>query len=191
MTDMYYGTVPALSWILAHYFYGGKHYTWVASEYFPYGLRNPKSSNPHLIYQDIYQPWKDRDDFDRFIQQLRLDLRKGVIAKESVGAITSADATRLKHVCDKVDIVFFYPIVYRVDVDKITDRSRLKVSGSGTRGSSEYLIEDLDESTGEIDEIIFLDYESDFHFKQLVIDERMGVSHTWPPDALATLERRC
>ena len=67
MPRYYYGAVPSLAWILGHYFYGGTHFAWLAAEYYPYRLPNPKSSNPHLIYQDLYQPWRDCDDFDKTI----------------------------------------------------------------------------------------------------------------------------
>jgi hypothetical protein len=117
MADNYYGTVPALAWILNHYFYRQEHYTWLAEEYYPYRLPNPKSSNPHIIYQNLYQPWKDKDDFDKDILQVRLSLRKGVMAKETASVITSAESTDLKDVCDKIDIVFLYPLVYRVDIN--------------------------------------------------------------------------
>ncbi len=106
MSDNYYACVPALAWILGHYFFGGQHFTWIAEEYYPYRLPNPKSSNPHLIYQDLYQPWKDSDKFDKFILQSRLNLRKGVIAKYRASVIDSNKASRLKRICDKVEVVF-------------------------------------------------------------------------------------
>ncbi|MFL6214213.1 MAG: hypothetical protein ACJ74J_10030 [Blastocatellia bacterium] len=189
MANNYYGTIPSLAWILGHYFYGGKHHMWLSAEYYPYRLPNSKSSNPHLIYQDIYQPWKDRDDFDKYIQQTRLSLRSGVITKEATGLINSSDANSLKDICDKVDIVFLYPIVVRVDLDKITDPGRLKIAGSGKRGSSEYLIEDLDDS--EIDEVLFLDFKGDPAFDKLVTNEINGSSITTSWEAMRILERRC
>lgn len=187
MADNYYGTVATLAWIFNHYFYKKTHYTWLAEEYYPYRLPNPKSSNPHLTYQDLYQPWKDRDDFDKFIQQIRLNIRKGVIAKETAGDITPADATRLKDICDKVDIVFLYPVVYRVDIEKI-DKGRQKLSRSGvTAGSAEILVEDLGE--GEFD-ILFLDFVSDKDFEAIVVNEISSPSVT-STDAMDILERNC
>lgn len=126
MADNYYGTIPTLAWILNHYFYKASHYMWLAEEYFPYRLPNPKSSNPHLVYQNLYQPWKDQDDFDKDILQVRLNLRKGVIEKEEAGVIIPADALRLKDICDRVDIVFLYPIVYRVNIDSVNPPTRRK-----------------------------------------------------------------
>lgn len=187
MPDYYYGCVPALAWILAHYHYGRKHFAWLAAEYFPYRLPNPKSSNPHLVYQDLYQPWKDRDDYDKFVQQLRLNLRKGVIAHESAGTITAADALRLKAICDNVDIAFLYPIVYRVDITLIPSHRR-QVAGSGAVGSSEYLVRDLDE--GEF-AILFLDFDTDPEFTRLVVDEIASTSSTSPAVAITILEGRC
>lgn len=153
MQTYHYGTVPALAWILAHYFYARVHYAWLALEYFPYRLPNPKSSNPHLIYQDLYQPWRDHDDFDKNINGYRFNLRKGVVAHEGVGTIPVSTANRLKDVCDQVNIMFFYPVVYRVDVSRIAAH-RKKSAGSALAGSAEVLIPDLLES--EFD-ILFLD----------------------------------
>lgn len=188
MANNYYGTLASLAWILGHYFYNGEHYVWLAEEYYPYRLPNPKSSNPHLIYQDLYQPWKDKDDYDKFIQETRLSLRKGLIAKEVAGVITPPEATDLKHVCDKVDITFLYPVVYKVDIDAI-DAHRQKKAGSALAGSHEVLVEDLDEKNEF--EIIFLDYEVDPDFKKLVIDELSGASRTRAVDALTILKGRC
>lgn len=187
MADNYYGTIASLAWIFGHYFYNQEHYVWLAEEYYPYRLLNPKSSNPHLIYQDLYQPWKDRDDYDRYVQTNRLNLRKGVIAKESAGTITSSDAARLKTVCDNVDITFLYPIVLKVDIDVIPSSRRTK-AGSALVGSSEILVKDLKETEFEI---VFLDYQSDSDFKVLVLDELNGVTATTAADALTTLEGRC
>jgi hypothetical protein len=183
----YYGTVASLAWILGHYFYKAEHYVWLAQEYYPYRLPNPKSSNPYLIYQDFYQPWKDKDDFDKFIQQMRLKLRAGVIAKETNGVITASDATDLKDICDRVDITFFYPVVYQVDMAKIS-KSRQKKAGSAAAGSHEILVEDLKETEFEI---FFLDYDADPDFKKLVPDEVRVPSSTTATDALKTLKGRC
>lgn len=187
--DYYYGCVPTLAWILGHYFYNKQHFVWLASEYFPYRLTNPKSSNPHLIYQDIYQPWKDSDQYDKCILQLRLNLRKGVIAQQKASVLHPADSAKLKRVCNKLDILFFYPLIYRVDISKI-DKTRLVVAGSGTSGSSEYLVKDLDETKKEF-EILFLDFDSDPDFVTIVIDELSGKSTTRGSNALSILEGRC
>lgn len=189
MANSYYGTLTTLAWVFGHYFYGRKHYTWVAKEYYPYRLPNPKSSNPHLIYQDLYQPWKDKDDNDKFVLQARLNLRKSVKAQENAGKITSSEARSLKKVCDKVDIVFLYPVVFRIkDINNIHS-SRRSVAGSGlTAGSSEYLIKDLDESEFEI---FFLDFDSDVSFQNLVIDEMSTPGLNTDRTALSILEGRC
>jgi hypothetical protein len=187
MPNNFYGTSAALGWVLAHYFYGGKHFSWLAIEYYPYRLPNPKSSNPHLIYQDLYQPWRDRDDFDKMISQTRINVRKGVMGQEKFGALDPSLAARLKDVCDNIDIVFFYPLVYRVDVDTIPP-SRKRVAGSGLVGSHECLVPDLEEH--EFD-LLFLDYSLDRDFKTLVTDEAQGISTTSSVDALTILESRC
>jgi hypothetical protein len=187
MPNYYYGTKATLAWILGHYFFNAEHYTWLASEFFPYRLPNPKSSNPYQIYADLFQPWKDRDDYDKYIQQIRLNIRKGVIAQEKAGVISGDVASRLKEVCDRIDIIYFYPIVCRVDIDSI-DRRRRQISGSGIMlHSSEELIADLRED--EFD-ILFLDFNSDAGFRELVVDE-VAATGTFSREPLPALEERC
>ena len=106
-------------------------------------------------------PWKDQDEFDKFINQARLNLRKGVTANE--GKLQPGWKRRLERVCDTVHIVFFYPIVYRVDITNIPQQRRL-TEGSGLVGSDEYLIKDLLENEFEI---LFLDFKNDRDFATL------------------------
>lgn len=188
MAKNYYGCIPALAWLLCHYFYNREHYVWVAERFYPYRLPNPRSSNPHRIYEDLYEPWMDADNFDKYISQTRLSLRNGVEAKEKSGVIMPADATRLKKICDKVEVTFFCPIVLRLDIDQI-DGARRKTAGSGASvGSHEYLIPDLREN--EFD-ILFLDVIQDPAVQQLVVDEIAGTSGgTAPADAMDLLETR-
>lgn len=188
MAKNYYGCIPVLAWLLCHYFYNRDHYVWVAERYYPYRLPNPRSSNPHRIYEDLYEPWMDADNFDKYISQTRLSLRNGVESKEKAGAITSGDATRLKKICDKIEVAFFCPIVLRLDIDQI-DGTRLETAGSGvTVGSHEFLIRDLHEN--EFD-ILFLEVAQDPAVKQLVVDEIAGTSGgTAPADAMDLLEQR-
>jgi len=108
---MHYYTTSFLAYCLNHYFYRGTHYIWAAGEFYPYRAKNPKSSNPYLIYQFLYQPWKDSDPYDKFIVQQRIALRKGVIAQEKAGIITNACGRSLRKICNKVEVTFFYPIV--------------------------------------------------------------------------------
>lgn len=161
----HYSATPFLAWAINHYFYNGIHYVWAAGDFYPYRQPNPKSSNPLLIYLDIYHPWKDSDPYDKFIAQQRLSLRKGVLAQQILGTITAYRATKLKEICDKVDVAFFYPVVYRIDTSKIAS-TRLKIAGSGTAGSKELLIEDLAEN--EFD-ILFLDFYGDPDFDALKV----------------------
>src|SRR5215211_7773317 len=76
MTDNHYGTVATLKWILSHYFYGGEHYAWLSAEYYPYRRPNPPSSDPHAIYETLYKVWKDRDDFNNYVDGVRESLRR-------------------------------------------------------------------------------------------------------------------
>lgn len=188
-----YGTIPTVAWIIAHYFYDHTHYMFFAGEFYPYRLNNPRSSNPYLLYQELYEPWRDADEFSKTINGYRLALWRGVEMKRKAGVIDDRVADRLKQICDKVNTAFFYPVVCRVSFDSIAS-NRLKTAGSGLRGSSEFLIEDLDED--EIDELLFLDFHSDADFEAIVTTEydeyrRTKQYMTTQEGVLLTLERRC
>jgi hypothetical protein len=163
--DNYYSATSYLAWCINHYCYGGMHYTWAAAEFYPYRLPNPKSSNPLLSYQDLYHPWKDRDPYDRFLTQHRMSLKNGVTAKEGVKAISTRPARRLRRIIDKVDILYFMPVVYRIDISPIAVH-RLQAAGSGVVGSHEYLIDDISESEFEL---LFLDFSGDADFDTLKV----------------------
>ena len=156
-----YSTQPFIARCLSRFFYRGKHYVYAAPSFYPYRLRNPRSSNPFSIYQDLYEPWRDRDPFDKVILQTRINLKRGVVAKTK-GKL----AAKLDQICNRIDIVFFYPIVYRIPVSLIKKSRRIR-QNSGLKGSSEYLIADLDESVPEF-EILFLDYQRDKDFETLI-----------------------
>ena len=187
-----YGTVAALAWVINHYFFNETHYVYLATEFYPYKLRNPRSSSPFMIYQDLYEPWRDQDDNSKIVNMYRLALWGGVEAKKNQGVIDEKLAKRLMHICNKLNVMFFYPLVYRVDTDELDD-SRLQVAGSGLKGSSEYLVQDLEDD--EIDEILFLDFDADDDFKRVVLEEYLascdGLDLNDPNDVLVTLERRC
>jgi hypothetical protein len=146
METYYYSTQPFIAWVINKYFYK-EHYTYVAP-FYPYRLPNPKSSNPYLIYGDLYLPWKDNDIYDKTIAQFRLNIRKGVMIKETNGDLQSQRASELKELCDKISLKFFYPIVYRVNIDQV--QTKLKKAGSGLTGSKEFLIPNLNDNEFDI-----------------------------------------
>jgi hypothetical protein len=176
----YYSVQPFLAWALNHHFYGALHFTWAATPFFPYRLPNPKSSNPYEMYSDLYQPWKDGDPYDRFVDNLRVSLRKGVLAAEP--SIGSNLARRLKRICTRADIECFYPIVYRIDLARIPTVRRDFTSGSAAVGSQEVLVRDLAES--EFDILFAGDHSS------ATLDELASLS-TNVKRALQILEMRC
>jgi hypothetical protein len=157
----YYGTQPFLAWVLNHYFYNRVHYIYVGAPFFPYRQNNPASSDPINLYTAFYKPFKDADRYDIFIGGYRQRLKRGIDAQVTRKQMQK----KLKKVCEEIDIKFFYPIVYRVDITYI-EPDRLLVSGSGQDvNSKEYLIRDLQET--EFD-LLFLDFEhenlsSDFY----------------------------
>ncbi|MCP8632109.1 hypothetical protein PUR31_03025 [Pseudomonas mosselii] len=159
MTAIYYSTTTFLTLSINKHFYGGKHFTYVAEGFFPYGRGNPKSSNPLLIYMDLYQPWQDRDPYDKFVTQHRMSVRKGILAREQDNTILPRIANDLNRVADRIHLDFFYPVVYRIkpDINALLNTQRAVLAGSGLKGSCEYLIQDL----GDLEfDIYFNDNES-------------------------------
>ena len=154
----YYSTQPFLAWCLNHYFYGQKHFTYIGSPFYPFQLGNPRSSNPFRAYEDFYEPWKERDEYSKQISAMRLNLRRGI------KTAPVAQRKDLRRICRDIEVAFFYPIVYCVDVSKI-DNKRLIKAGSGARTlahceppSNEYLIKALSENEFSI---LFLDFETE------------------------------
>ncbi len=193
LPDHYYGTVPSLAWILGHFFYNATHFLYFAPEFYPYRSENPRTSNPYKVYQDIYEPWKENDQFSKILDGYRLNLIGGIEAKKAERVIDAELSDRLKRVCNTVNILFFYPVVCRIKLDAAL-QDRASIEGSGKVGSSEILISDLDES--EIDEILFLDFHSDEDFKRITAEEyysyrENGRYSIKPPQVLEILERRC
>ena len=149
-TATYYSTQPFLAWCLNHFFFGQRHFAYVGAPFHPYRRRNPASSNPWKTYGAQYEPWVDRDPYDAHIEQKRRNLRKGIAAHSA--ALHPLVRVALDAICGSGDIIFFVPVVYRVDVATL-DGSRLKRAGSGSVGSREYLIQDLAEA--EFDVLFF------------------------------------
>ena len=158
----YYSTQPFIAWVINHYFYRKTHYTFIAP-FYPYRKLNPKSSNPYLIYSDLLMPWKDNDIYDKTVAQYRFNIRKGVLINETKGSIDHSLTIELKELCDKISLKFFYPIVYRVDIDSIS--GKMIRTASAFSGSSEYLIQQLFEN--EFDILFFDEWEDFLPIKEL------------------------
>jgi hypothetical protein len=148
MPRYYYGTVPVLAWIINHYFYGRVHYGWLADAFHPH-RDNPGSSNPYLIYGQLYEPWRERDHYARFVSDYRRSLQDGVEKKEAAGVVDNITAARLKRVCEDGGVELFYPVLYRVDIDGIAP-ARRTLANSGLEGSHEFLVTDLRESEFDV-----------------------------------------
>jgi hypothetical protein len=184
MSRHYYGSVPVLAWIINHYFFGGVHYSWLADRFAPFET-NPKSSNPYQIYGDLYWAWMKRDRYDKYVGFTRGTLVDVITTRKRAGLLDHITAARLVRICrSKDNVALFYPIVYRVDIERIP-ASRRVTANSGKEGSSEVLVEDLRES--EFD-LLFADNTSDELFVSLVLDESAGNRHNHPLDALSLLE---
>jgi hypothetical protein len=112
MPRYYYGTVLVLAWIINHYFYGRVHYSWLAEPFAPMDV-NPKSSNPYLIYGDLYWAWVKRDRFDKFVKDTRRTHAEVVRSKQTSGLLDHITAARLARIClSENNIDLYYPIIY-------------------------------------------------------------------------------
>ncbi len=170
----YYARQYYLSWILGHYFYDQTHYSWVAAPFFPHNSNNPRSSNPLRLYEETYSAWKEQDPFSDAWDVIRAKLRKGI--ESNVSRLSKSEQRKLTTIIDDVDIRYFYPVVYRVDVDRIpVARLNDQFGSANERDSIEYRIADLQED--EFD-ILFLDFEtepllqSDAVFQRFYLDRR-------------------
>lgn len=166
LPEYYYSTQPFIAWCLNHYFYDKTHYVFCGAPFYPYKTDNPASSNPYKIYARFYESFKDVDVFSPVITLYRQNLQLGVQS-----TIINNDSLQktLIDICDKIELTFFFPIVYRIDMQKI-EMNRKIVANSGTLGSNEFLIIDLQED--EFD-ILFADISQetsldDTHFQLLL-----------------------
>ena len=116
----------------------------------------------------------------------RESLATGVVARLPQGIADPALVRRLRRICRRAAVAFFYPVVYRVDSELIPG-SRRVVAGSGATGSREFLVRDLMEP--EFD-LLFADNGDDPDFQRMVLDETHGTARTSPAEALLVLERR-
>ncbi len=185
MPRYYYGTVPVLAWIINHYFYARTHYAWLAAAFHPHG-ENPGSSNPYKLYGQLYEPWAEQDAFAHPLGEYRRRLARGVRAKEQAGVLDNITAARLRRVCESASVDLFYPVLYRVEIDRIPP-SRRTLANSGLQGSREVLVEDLRES--EFD-LLFLDNVRDEYFSDIVLGELEGAIRLHPMTALGILETK-
>jgi hypothetical protein len=186
MSRYYYGTVPVLAWIINHYFYGGVHYSWLAGGFAPLDV-NPKSSNPYLIYGDLYWAWMKRDGYDKYVRDTRRKHAEVILQKELEGTLDNITAARLARIClSQNNIDLYYPIVYRVEAEKIPDARRF-VENSGLEGSDEVLVRDLRE--WEFD-LLFADNTADMLFTELVVEELAGMVRRDAFQVLQMLEER-
>lgn len=134
MPRYYYGTVPVLAWIINHYFYGGVHYSWLAEPFAPMDV-NPKSSNPYLIYGDLYWAWIKRDRFDKFVKDTRRTHAQVVRSKQASGLLDHITAARLARIClSENNVDLYYPIITSI---VLTRRRLQRLASCGRiRGSS-------------------------------------------------------
>jgi hypothetical protein len=153
----HYSTQPTIAWVLNHHFYGGQHFIWAATPFYPYREPNPSSSNPYQVFASFYHPWRDDDPYDRVISSMRLSLLVGVTAM--TGHLGHSLAQDLTGVCETGPVELFYPIVYRVDISSLADNRLDDQSGSAVSGSHEVLIRDLAEH--EFDVLFADDHNSD------------------------------
>jgi hypothetical protein len=167
MAEFYYSTQPFLAWVFNTYFFSNKHYAWVAQPFYPYKRKNPRSSSPLRLYEDIYEMWLDRDQFSCLLPHYRAGIRKGVFY--NIQSTDSLRAMQLYRICDNIGIEFFCPVVYRMDLypaknDTKKERYLDDSQGSAKLGSQEYLIKDLLLACKF--DMLFWDFENEESLKQ-------------------------
>lgn len=193
MTRYYYSRQYFFAWCMGHYFYNDMHFSWVGAPFYPYKTANPDSSNPLSLYEQTYKPWKDADPNSDQWPTIRSKMRRGLLVQKNTlpairGIRSTALYNRLVTICDTIHFDLFYPIIYRVDVDRVKPANRLETAGSGLSGSVEYRIPDL--RSAEFD-ILFMDLtmepslatDADFH--------NLAGGKLTPINALTILEKRC
>lgn len=148
MYEYFYSTKTLLELTLGSCFFKRRHYIYVTKVIYPVKT-NPKSSNPLLIFIDLYNPWKDSDEHDKYINSLRLNIRKGVMAKRDEGVIDREESDNILDICDQASVKLFQPVVLRIRRSDIAP-DRIHRSGSGLKGSDEGRIDDLHDTEFEI-----------------------------------------
>ena len=117
LPDYYYSAQPFIAWCLNHYFYDKTHYVFCGAPFYPFSFlpyirKNQPSSDPLKVYGDYYQYYLSDDHNETKVQGYRNNLKKGVSA-----IINNADLSiRLIEVCRYVNMNFFFPMVYRIDI---------------------------------------------------------------------------
>ena len=137
------------------------------------------------MFQDLYQPSLDHDQFDAFVQQKRLNLRAGV---QKVVTSTHAFAGNLQDlydICDRIDITFFWPVVYLIDEGAAQNGI---LANSALVGSDERLIPILKE-----DEFTLLipDFQRESAVKDDIDDLINDLPNDHPKDPIARMLARC
>lgn len=185
LISFYYSTQTFLAWCLNHYFYNQTHYVYVGAPFYPYSYgkyvrNNPSSSNPYRRYGDFYQHYLENDHHHTDVQGYRNNLKKGVDAN-----ITDSDlCDRLLDICDSIHMNFFFPVIYRVNIEQSSLAGRKILMNSGAEvNSNEYLIANL--KTSEFD-ILFADFEHET--KLAPIFSQLWERTMNPDDVLVELE---
>jgi hypothetical protein len=199
---VFYSTQPFLAWCLNHYFYDKLHYVYVAAPFYPHRLTNPRSSSPMRNYEDYYEAWKDNDKYNSFIAGKRIGLRAGVDAifnnkivnvqkdiqtarNQDIAKALELQQTQVKYesmrddlldICDYINLLFFYPILYRLDINQKSLDNRKVLKNSGLvkicgRESNEFLIKALNANSPNWDtyDILFTDFEVEIEQFELIL----------------------
>jgi hypothetical protein len=165
--EFWYSAKTALDWLVCHYGLQGRHFAWFAPEFDTYRGPNPESSNPHVLYHGYMAAWRDGDDFSALVGTKRLSLCNAIQKNVDLGLLGTLEAGELKETVEQAPISFFYPLVYRLDIETVEPGRRKTSGGSGARGSHECLILDLQEE--EFD-LLFAHFRDDQELKRMVLD---------------------
>ncbi|MEQ8627106.1 hypothetical protein [Ekhidna sp.] len=94
------------------------------------------------IYERLYCMWKHEDDLDKDLDSYRRTYEAVLTLKASENQIDANFVDKLIFMIATAHTDFFFPIVYRLDPDSISDDRKLK-ENSALKGSREFLVKDL------------------------------------------------
>lgn len=140
-------------------FYGGLHWVCGAAEFdgraaLPLGHRQPPSSSPAEIYQQLFHDADRRDLHSTKINENRAGLLKGAAARRQQGVIDSAAEAEVSAIIHAAQSSDFRPLLYVIPYLLVQGRAKLVPVGQrASIFSEEYIIDDL--RTGEFDVIQF------------------------------------
>ena len=149
---IFYSVNTILANFINNEYYKNIHYVW-ASPFFDATDKNPASSNPKVLYENLIKDLKGKkiDYHSRNIMENRIGIKKGAIEKEKEGVISEATKEEIFELSETNKLDLFEPMIYVIPsylVEKRVVKPYFKRKAHPT--SFEYIIEDLNSSEFDI-----------------------------------------